>query len=60
MTGTPSTGVEIATASMVASARREAERLPPARRWAVLSLYAEIHRRAAAELTKLAQQEGKR
>lgn len=43
----PATGVDEAARKMLQSARREASAYQDDRRWVLLSLYAEIHRRAA-------------
>jgi hypothetical protein len=53
MSANESTGVDKAVASMVASAKHEAEQYPGSQRWVLLSLYVEIHRRTAAELERL-------
>ena len=54
----PVTGVEKAVSQMVASAKREADRIPKERRWVLLSLYAEIHRRVNDEIVKMLKNEG--
>lgn len=56
MTGIHSTGVDLAVTKLVKSAREEAQRIRGPQRWVLLSLYAEIHRRAAAEIEALARQ----
>jgi hypothetical protein len=48
-------GVEITVARIVENARRRAETIPARYRWAMLSMLAEIHKRVAAEIGKLAQ-----
>ena len=56
MTASYSTGVDLAVAKFVASAREEAQRIRGPQRWVLLSLYAEIQRRAANEIEALARE----
>jgi hypothetical protein len=51
------TGLDLAVAGFIATARAAAEKLEPRKRWVLLTLFAEAHKRAAAEIQALAEKE---